>query len=1241
MPSLTPFAFRAVALAALLAGACSRPTPPPGPWQEETGARWRELSPAGGRPDGFTRLQGSATGIAFSNTVTDSASFQNRHLMHGSGVAIGDVDGDGRPDIYLPRIQGPNALYLNEGVLKFRDVAAERGVALPDRASTGAVLADVDGDRDLDLIVTAMGGLNSLFLNDGRGAFTDATSTSGFVPETRGSTTAALADVDGDGDLDLYVSNYKARTMLDSLSPQQRAFDQIVKRVGDRYEVIPERRADYRIQLREDINGVSLVQRADPDWFYLNDGNGSFVREPISNNPRFLDSDGRPFTTEPEDFGLAARFYDVNGDGAPDLYVANDFEDPDQFWINDGTGRFRLIARQAIRRTANSNMAVDFADIDRNGAVDMFQADMLANDSRRLRTQIPTHSGLPKPVGEYAERAQWQRNALLLNRGDGTFAEIADAAGVAASGWSWSAMFLDVDLDGYEDLLIGNGHTWDLMDADSQERLKSSVTGVGWREERKFHPLLKLPNVAFRNRGDLTFEDAGANWGWGTEEDISHGLAAGDLDGDGDLDVVVNRLNAPAAVMRNDAAAARVAVRAIGARPNSAAIGARIRVAGGVVPEQSREVTAGGLYLAGSDQQYTFATGDAQTVLLEVRWRNGTVSRVPEAKPGRLYEIREAAAEPPAALGVPSARPPVLLFEDVSNGLAARHAETFFNDYVRQPLLEYQLSQLGPGVSWIDVDGDGDDDLVIPDGAGGELAWHRNDRGHFSRMVLGVPAGELDFTMALGLPATRGMTLLVGRSSYRAKSFDEALAVPPVLKLDLGPGGRALGHPAPAVEPDTASAGAMALADVDGDGDLDLFVGGRVTAAAYPVPPSSHLFLNQDGRFGRDAGNDPVFRNVGLVSAATFADLDGDGDPDLALAVDWGPVKLFLNQAGRFGEVTESWGLSPWHGGWKGLTAGDFDGDGRTDLVATNWGRNVPFKADSAAPHYLYVGNFGVTPQVDIIPAAFDARLGAIAPLATFSRLSWAMPQLRQRIPTFAEYAQSPIDRVIGPAFGRAQRLQLTTLNHLLLLNRGNRFEPHALPIEAQLAPAFAAVAADFDGDGDEDLFLAQNFSQTEVATPRFNAGRGLLLLGDGKGGFTALAGRGSGIAIYGDQRGAAAADYDGDGRVDLAVSQNAAETKLYHNLGATPGLRVRLVGLAGNPNAVGAAIRIRYPDGDGPLRQIHAGSNYWSQDGAVAVLGLRATPQSVWVRWPGGKTVEAPVTAGQRELVIREAGTQ
>jgi hypothetical protein len=1224
-----------VLLLVLVAG-CSRPEPAQGPWHDEAGTRWRELAGAGRLTPGFTRLTASITGIDFSNTVSDSASFRNRHLMDGSGVAIGDVNGDGRPDLYLCRIEGPNALYLNQGGWSFREAASQSGVALGDRPSTGAVFADVDGDGDLDLIVTSMGGRNSLFRNDGAGKFTDATAGSGFVGEGRGSTTAALADVDGDGDLDLYVANYKARTMLDSLSPQERAFDQVVRKVGARYEVIPERREDYRLRERPELHGVTLIQRADPDWFYLNDGMGRFVREPIAHNPRFLDQDGTPLAEEPEDFGLAARFHDVNGDGAPDLYVANDFEDPDQFWVNDGSGRFHLVPREGIRRTANSNMAVDFADIDRDGDVDLFQVDMLANDSRRAKTQVPTHTPLAKQPGEATEPAQWQRNALLINRGDGSFAEIADYAGVAASGWSWSAMFLDVDLDGYEDLLIGTGHTWDLMDADTQERLKSTVTGVGWREERKLYPPLKLPNVAFRNRGDLTFEDAGATWRWSTEADISHGIAAGDLDGDGDLDVVINRLNAPAAIMRNDAVAARIAVRAIGKPPNRFAIGARIRVIGPGQPEQSREVTVGGLYLSGSDQEYAFAAGSGSALSIEVHWRNGTISRVSDARPGRRYEVMESTAVGRDALAppvLPSSRPPVL-FEDVSSRLGARHAEEPFNDFARQPLLDLQLSQLGPGVSWIDVDADGDDDLVVPDGAGGELAWYRNDPRGWAKVSLGVPAGELDFTMALGFPAPQGTGLLVGRSTYRVKTMASAFELAPVAHVVLSPsGGRR--ELLAAIGPDTASVGPMALADVDGDSDLDLFVGNRVTPGTYPVPPSSHLYLNQNGRFARDSSNEAALRLVGLVSGAVFTDADGDGQPDLVLATEWGPLKLLRNDRGRFYDVTGQWGLAGFLGGWKGVTAGDLDGDGRMDLIATNWGRNLPVVADSTNPLNLYVGNFGDTPAVDFLAARYDARLQAIAPVTSLSRIAWAIPSIRKRTRTFADYADASIEKVIGPAFPNTLRLQMNTMEHMVFLNRGGRFEARALPSEAQWAPAFAAVIADFDGDGREDVFLGQNFSQTEIGTPRLDAGRGLLLIGDGAGGLQPVPGQRSGIVIYGDQRGAAASDYDGDARTDLAVSQNAGPTRLLHNLGAKPGLRVRLEGGVGNPSGVGAAMRVRYSDGDGPAREIHAGSGYWSEDGMVQVLGLRAAPKSVWIRWPGGGTTEALIPPGATTITI------
>ena len=1200
------------------AGGC-RPGGEPGPWHQETGYRWRDLAPAGKGTPGFTAMTPSRTGITFRNDVSEALAFANRHLVQGAGVAIGDIDGDGRPDVYLSRIDGPNALYHNLGGWRFEEIAAAAGVALGDRPSTGAAFADVDGDGDLDLIVVSMGGRNSLFLNDGHGRFTDGTAQSGFVPESRGSTSVTLADVDGDGDLDLYVTNYKAKTMLDSLSPQERAFDQVVRKVGDQYQVIPALRDNYRVVLREDIRGVSLVQRADPDWFYLNDGKGHFARETLAHNPRFRDENGKELDREPDDFGLAAKFFDANGDGAPDLYVANDFEDPDQFWINDGHGNFHLIGPDAIRQTSNSGMAVDVSDVVRDGNVDIFEVDMLANDSHRLKTEIPTHTPLPKVVGDYRTPAAWQRNVLLDSRGDGTYAEVGVLAGVEASGWSWSTMFLDVDLDGYEDILIGNGHRWDLMDADVQERLRSTMVGLDWREERKLYPRLALKNVAFRNQGDLTFADVSQQWRFGLEDDISHGMAAADLDGDGDLDVVINRLDAPAKVLRNDAPAPRVLVELAGRAPNTEGIGAVIRVLCRTGKPQRKEISAGGLYLSSSAPMAAFAAL-SDSLSIEVHWPSGAVSTV-AGRGGRLYRIDE----PPSPPGPrPTPEPAQPIFEDASALLNHVHADREFDDYARQPLLLNDLSRFGPGVGWVDLDGDGLDDLVVGSGAGGRLAAFHNDRGRFVPIPsLGMKADDFDLT---GIVPDGTGGLLVGQSSYEAKTPAAALAAPAVYRIDTRSGRVDV-----AVGGDTTSAGPIAVADVDGDGALDLFVGGRVAPGVYPLSGNSRLFRNEGGRYQLDQANLASFRGVGMVAGAVFSDIDGDGDPDLILATEWGPIKVMINDHGTFTDQTKAWGLDGYLGRWSGVAVGDFDGDGRLDIVATNWGRNSYPQPMPDRPVYLYFGNWGGEGGIDMTLAQLDPRINGIAPLITLSRLTAAVADQRQRTPTFAAYADATIDQALGGLSRRGGRLALTTVDHMVFLNRGGRFEGTALPVFVQTAPGFGVTVADFDGDGIEDLFLAQNFSATDIATPRLDAARGSLLLGDGKGGFRAVGAPASGIGLAADQRGAAAADFDGDGRVDLVVGENAAQTRLFHNRRGKPGLRVRF---QGGPVA-GVVLRLKYSDGLGPAQETHLGSGFWSQDGAP-VLGKRAEPVALVVRWPGGRTEEVPLSPGEREVVLR-----
>jgi hypothetical protein len=1082
--------------------------------------------------------------------------------------------------------------------------------------------------------VTSLGGPNGLLLNDGHGHFTEGTDGAGLTSR-RGSTTATLADVDGDGDLDLYIANYKARDALDIFPPQERYYDQVVRKVGDHFEVAPRFREHYRVEMRPDLGAVVRTQRAEPDWFYLNDGKGKLTHVAFTSD-RFLDENGKRFAEEPDRFGLTARFFDANGDGYPDLYVCNDFEDPDQFWINDGKGIFRLAPRLTLRSSSNSAMAMDFSDIDRDGNTDFFVADMRSRDSRRRKTQSPTHTPLPKQIGVIDDRPQMQRNTMFLNRGDGTYAEIASEAGVDASEWSWASIFMDVDLDGYEDLLIGTGHTWDVMDSDTWERVKTSVTGEKWHEEFKMFPRLPLKNVAFHNNRDLTFSEVGERWSFASKPAVTHGMAAADLDGDGDLDIVTNRLDDSPGVFRNDATAGRVAVRLRGSAPNTEAVGSKIQVLAGKLPMQQKEVTLGGLYLSSSDPLYTFATARADTLTIKVLWRYGQTTVLAGVRGNREYQIREphrVAAGPKSgtAQHADSAPP---LFTDVSKMLNHAHFETPFDDYIRQPLLANKLSQLGPGITWSDVDGSGTDDLIIGSGRGGRLALFENFGGHLTRRdVLGAEAPGDETTILVMPDGHGGNELLVGQSSYEAATPQDALALPSVVAMPLS---RAIRGTRVVVSGDTASIGPLAAADYDGDGNLDLFVGGRVLPGAYPVPVSSHLYRFDHGNYFRDTANQRVLNDVGMISAALFSDIDGDGHPDLLLAPEWGYLRVLLNRGGRFVEAPASYGLRNLSSRWNGIATGDLNGDGRLDIVATSWGRNTKYHVSASNPLFAYYGNFDDNASLDVLEAQRDDEIGGIAPLELFARLSAALPDVRQRVHTFSEYSSATVSKVIGPSLEQARRLEINDLDNVAFMNEGNHFTPSPLPTIAQLAPAFYAGVADFNGDGKEDIFLSQNFYPTEIGTPRYDAGLGLLMLGDGSGGFSPMSARASGIAVFGDQRGAAFADFNRDGRLDLAISQNGAATRLYRNLGARKGLIVQLVGPPGNPTAVGAQIRLHYPGNRlGPVREIQAGSGYWSVNSPVQVMGLAGDADAVWVRWPGGLVTVEPIQRGQMRIRI------
>jgi hypothetical protein len=1201
------------------------------PWREVNGYRWQPLEVPISERTGFTLLAPEATGITFTNLLVEERSLTNRILMSGSGLAAGDIDGDGACDLYFCRIGGPNALYRNLGGWKFEDVTAMAGVACSNQDSTGAVFADTDGDGDVDLLVNSLGEGTRLFQNDGKGQFSDITAAAG-VATKAGSTSMALADVDGDGDLDLYVANFRPTTIMDSLSTTFRVSmvsgRPVVALVNGRPTTDPDLTNRFVV-----APSGKVFELGEVDRFYFNDGQGRFSLAPFTAGT-FFDEDGKALVEPPRDFGLAVQFHDLNDDGAPDIYVCNDLYTPDRIWVNDGRGRFRALARLSLRCISTFSMGVDFADIDRDGHVDFFVTDMLSREHLKRQVQVAESSPSYSPVGLIDNRPQLHRNTLQWNRGDGTFADVAYYGGVEATEWSWGPIFLDVDLDGFEDLLVPNGQLGDFQNIDMAQQIEAAraarrLTPAELVKLVKLYPRLETARLAFRNTGDLRFADTSKQWGF-NESGISQGMALADLDNDGDLDVVVNNLNAAAGLYRNDGAAPRIAIRLRGGAANTQGIGARITITGGPMP-QTQEVIAGGRYLSGADPLRVFAAGGAtNTIKIDVSWRSGKRTIIDGAQPNCLYEISETHAGDAVAQTPPKADP---YFEEAGHLINHAHRDEPFVDFDRQPLLPKRLSQPGPGVAWCDLDADGWEDLIIASGKSGMLTVFHNEAGRAFSPVMEPwlrQATARDQTGVLGFSNGTNVMLLAGLSNYedgQASGFS-------VQRYEFAH--RTAGGLLPAWE---SSAGPLALADVDADGDLDLFVGGRVVPGRYPVAASSRFFRREAGEFKAAPESAKVFESVGLVNGAVFSDLDADGYPELLLACEWGPIQIFTNQKGVFHPSTNRPGLSELHGWWNGVTTGDLDGDGRLDILASNWGLNTKYRANNEHPRRIYYGDLDGNGTMDVIEAYHDAGMGKEVPERELGMVASVMPFLRERFKTFEQFGQQSVAEIFGDRLKQAKSASANTLASMAFLNRGNRFEAVVLPAEAQLSPAFSVNVADFDGDGSEDVFLSQNFFATEPRSPRNDAGRGLWLKGDGRGGLRGVAGQESGVLVYGEQRGAAVGDYDRDGRVDLVVSQNGAPTSLFRNRRAKPGLRVRLNAGPSNPTGVGAVIRLKYGPRFGPAREVHAGSGYWSQDSAVQVLALPEAATELWVHWPGGKTTTTALPAGAREVSINMAG--
>lgn len=1217
------------------------------PWTVTLGVRSRPLAvtaPIGNGAPGFTRMPPTLTGIQFTHRLDEAASAANRVLENGSGVAVGDFDGDDRPDLFLCSLEGRSALYRNLGHWRFTNVTEAANLAVAGHVARGAVFADVNGDHRPDLLVTTLSQGVLCFANQGDGRFADLTAQANLTGRP-GTTTLALADVDGNGTLDLYITRYRAEDVRDDSNVEART-------VGGRTQLHP------KYEGRLFMGPRGLTEYGEPDSLMLNDGTGRFRPVPW-NSGAFLDESGATLVGEPRDWGLSASFRDMNGDGHPDLYVCNDYWTADRIWFGDGRGTFRAAPRDAIRHTCENSMGIDFADIDRDGHVDFLVLDMVAHSPSLRRRQALAQTPKAPVRGEALDRPQYMRNMLYRNRGDGTWAEIAEFAGLAATGWSWQPVFLDVDLDGLEDVIISTGHRRDVQDLDATELILSRqhrwppnmdpaarqrAFTAELLEHSRLYPELTSPVLGFRNDGDLHFTEHTEAWGLNLPG-VHQGLATGDFDGDGDQDFVVNALNAPPGLYRNNAMPGRIAVRLRGLPPNTQGIGAKVRLVGPPLPPQSQEVACGGRYLSGSDPVLTFAVPSTHPpARLEVRWRSGRLTEIAGITPGQLYEIDESAnvstSSPTADAALADSPRP--LFGDATATLRDPPSDAESVGPPRQETHTRNLNAVGPAAAWADLNADGWDDLVVGNGpAGSSTVWTNDTRGGFGRDLGWKSPGPTTSAVAAFaiVPSRRSAPTIVASNqpldpSPTHETTAAAHVFIPITSKNQEPTTVLSSNGNP------SATGALALADVDADGDLDLFIGGRWAPGHYPLPAGSALLLRDGDHWRPDTNHHAIFRSVGRVHAATWGDLTLDGYPDLVVATEWGPVRIFQNNKGRLQERTEALGLGRFRGWWRSVALVDLDTDGRLDIVAGNWGLNTAHTRDRGpgpdSAVVWYYGDFLQRGVIDLLETEWDSVLGERTPRLSFERLLPQFPVLRTHFPSHRSFAQASAAAVLARLQAQPSELRAETLATMAFVQRANQFEPFPLPHEAQFAPVFGIAAADFNGDGFEDLFLAQNYFDVPWQEPRSDGGLGLLLWGRGTHGFLVANSSVSGIRLTGEQRAAAVTDFDKDGRPDLAITQHGASTRLFRNQRPHSGLRIHLEGPPSNPTSFGASLRPRWDHAWGPVRSVSANGGYLSQDGAIQVFGGDRLPSAIRIHWIGGQVTETVVPAGARELVLR-----
>jgi enediyne biosynthesis protein E4 len=1130
----------------------------------------------------FKILPPSETGIVTENRYDDPAMWGRRYSEFetgsiGTGVAIGDYDGDGRPDIFVVSKTGSCRLFRNLGDWKFEDVTEKAGVGDKGDAAAiwkqGATFVDVNNNGLLDLYVCRFGAPNLLYMNQGDGTFREEAAARGLAVSDA-SVMAAFCDYDRDGWLDVFIQT----NILDS-------------------DVRPNGQRDYLFRNNRDGTFTDVTDRAG-----------------ISGEAQ----------------GHSAVWWDFDGDGWPDLYVANDFAQPDKLYRNNRDGTFTNVIDSVVPHMPYSSMGSDLGDVNNDGLVDFLVADMAATTHPKDQRTLAVMRSLPNlqiDPPDPSSAPQYMRNALYINTGAGRVLEAADLAGLSATDWTWSVRFEDLDNDGRLDLFVTNGMNRETHNADMTAKKELAETSDEKVRIEKASPVLAEQHLAFRNLGDLRFEEVGAAWGL-NQKGVSFGAAFGDLDGDGDMDLVYANYDGGVTVLRNDSDTGhRVIVELRGTRSNRYGVGSVVRLETDAGIQVRPLVLARGV-LSNSEPVLHFGLGESARIRrLSVSWPSGREQVFTDLGVDRRFTITEPSG--PVAPPVPPALPEGQ-FRDVTQAANFSWAsrESAVDEMVQQPLLPMRQNRRGPALAVGDINGDGKDDVVMGGTpmdparvllAGYPLPFMGADTPlpHSEGPLSDGPIllFDADGDGANDLLVTRGgSSLPAGSPDYQPRLF-----------LNDGRGGfrPAAADALPALP---ISVGAVAAADFDRSGRLGLFIGGRVVPGEYPLPPRSALLANRGGTF-EDVTDAlaPALREVGMVTSALWSDVDGDGWPDLLLALEWGRVTYLHNDQGRgFSDWTERAGFAAaGTGWWNSIAAADFNGDGQPDYVVGNLGLNTQYRATPEQPALLYYGDFGGTGAPQIVEAYYEG--GRLYPRRTRRDLGASIPSILRRYPRNDFYARATLAEILGEAkLAAARRFSATEFRSGIFLSQPDgtfAFEP--LPRIAQVSPVQGIAAGDFDGDGRADLYALQNSYAPVPSTGHFDGGLSQLLRGDGAGRFTAATVLESGLLVPGDAKALAVHDLDGDGWPDFLVTRNNATALAFRN-SRVPGrnsFRVLLRGLPGNPTAVGSRIAVELRDGTTQASDVHAGSGYYAQSAPACFFGWPDgnPPKQIRVRWPSG----------------------